>query len=99
MFAVVDIAGTQELVKQGEKLKVPLHADAKEGDNVTFDSVLLVSDGDALTIGTPVISGATVVAKVVGHGRGDKIRIQKLHRRKRYRRVKGHRQHFTEIEV
>jgi large subunit ribosomal protein L21 len=69
------------------------------GDSVKFDKVLLVVDGDAITLGAPVVSGALVEAKIVKHGRHDKVRIQKFHRRKRYRRVKGHKQDYTEIEV
>jgi large subunit ribosomal protein L21 len=99
MFAIVEIAGTQEKVEKGMKLKVPLHHEAKENDNLTFDKVLLLSDGNGVKIGAPLLSGASVEAKVIRHGRGDKIRIVKAHRRKRYRRVKGHRQHYTEIEV
>ncbi|MFA6522976.1 MAG: 50S ribosomal protein L21 [Candidatus Peribacteraceae bacterium] len=98
MFAIVDIAGTQELVEQGMKLQVPLLGE-KEGTSVTFDKVLLIADGEDIAVGTPFVSGASVAAKVLGTGRGDKIRIQKAHRRKRYRRVKGHRQGYTEIEV
>lgn len=98
MFAIVDIAGFQEMVEKGLKLKVPLH-DAEEGKVLTFDKVLLVADGDAVTMGAPYVSGATVEAKVLKHGRHDKVRIQKFKRRKRYRRVKGHRQDYTEVEV
>ncbi len=98
MFAIVDIAGFQEKVEKGSKLKVPLHA-VDAGKSVTFDKILLVADGDTVTLGAPMVSGATVTAKVLAHGQGDKIRVVKAHRRKRYRRVKGHRQDFTEIEV
>ncbi len=97
MFAIVDIAGTQEKVEKGMKLKVPLMADEK--GELTFDKVLLIADGDNIQTGNPLLSGFTVQAKVVAHGRGEKIRIVKAHRRKRYRRVKGHRQHYTEIEI
>ncbi len=98
MYAIVEIAGTQEKVEKGMKLKVPLH-DAEENAKLTFDKVLLLADGDNIQIGAPVLEGMSVEAKVLSHGRGDKIRVVKAHRRKRYRRVKGHRQHFTEIEV
>lgn len=99
MFAVVEIAGTQELVRQGQKLQVPLHADAEQGKSVTFEKVLLIADGDKISVGAPMVSGASVEAKVLGHGMGDKVRVGKFHRRKRYRRIKGHRQDYTEIEV
>ena len=98
MYAIVDIAGTQEKVEKGMKLKVPLF-DAKEDSSLTFDKVLLLVDGDDIKLGMPLLSGITVTAKVLKHGAGDKIRVVKAHRRKRYRRVKGHRQMFTEIEV
>ncbi len=98
MFAIVDIAGFQEKVEKGSKLRVPLHA-ADAGKSLTFEKVLLVADGDHVTLGAPMVSGAKVTATVLGHGQGDKIRVVKAHRRKRYRRVKGHRQDFTEIEV
>ena len=98
MFAIVDIAGTQEKVEKGMKLKVPLQ-EGESGEALTFDKVLLIADGDNIQIGSPLLSGASVAAKVIGHGREDKIRVQKFMRRKRYRRVHGHRQHFTEIEV
>ena len=98
MFAIVDIAGFQEKVEKGMKLKVPLHA-ADVGKSLTFGNVLLVSDGADVKIGTPLLGGASIEAKVLKHGQGDKIRIQKFKRRKRYRRVKGHRQDYTEVEV
>lgn len=98
MFAIVDIAGFQEKVEKGMKLKVPLRA-SDSGKTLTFENVLLVADGDDVKIGAPNVSGASVEVKVLNHGKGDKIRIQKFKRRKRYRRVKGHRQDYTEVEV
>jgi large subunit ribosomal protein L21 len=99
MFAVVDIAGFQERVAEGDALEVPL-LDAEPGSTVTFDKVfLLVKSDDDVAIGAPTLAGATVQAKVIAHGRGDTIRVFKMKRRKRYRRVHGHRQHYTEIEI
>ncbi|MDD4319892.1 MAG: 50S ribosomal protein L21 [Candidatus Peribacteraceae bacterium] len=98
MFAIVDIAGTQERVEEGVKLKVPLQ-DSETGNKVSFANVLLIVDGAAVTLGKPYVEGASVEATVLQHGKGDKIRVQKAHRRKRYRRVHGHRQQFTEIEI
>ncbi len=98
MFAIVDIAGFQEKVEKGLRLKVPLHA-SDSGKTLTFDKVLLISDGDDVKVGAPLVSGASVEVKVLRHGKADKIRIQKFKRRKRYRRVKGHRQDYTEVEV
>ena len=98
MFAIVDIAGFQEKVEKGMKLHVQLQ-DADVGKTLTFPHVLLIADGDDVKVGAPVLAGASVEAKVLSHGKDDKIRIQKFKRRKRYRRVKGHRQNYTEIEV
>jgi large subunit ribosomal protein L21 len=98
MFAIVDIAGFQEKAEKGLKLRVPLH-EAEVGKSLTFGNVLLLADGENVTVGTPYVQGASVEAKVLKHGKGDKVRIQKFKRRKRYRRVKGHRQDFTEIEI
>jgi len=99
MFAVVDIAGFQEKVEEGMKLKVPL-LDAETGAKVTFDKVFLIAKSEEdVTVGTPTVAGASVEATVLSAGKGDKIRVFKMRRRKRYRRVHGHRQDFTEIEV
>ncbi len=98
MFVIVDIAGFQEIVSEGMTLKVPLLKKEPE-DSVEFEKVLLVADEDDVKIGAPYVKGAVVQAQVLSHGRADKIRIQKAHRRKRYRRVAGHRQNFTEIKI
>lgn len=98
MFAVVDIAGFQEKVSKGDKIKVPT-LDGEAGKSITIDKVLMIGEGDSIKIGAPLLSGASVELKVLAHGQGDKVRVVKAHRRKRYRRVKGHRQGFTEVEV
>ena len=98
MFAIVDIAGFQEKVEEGMKLQIPLQAD-DSGKKIIFDKVLLIADGDNVKVGAPTVAGASVEVNVLSHGKGDKIRIQKFKRRKRYRRVKGHRQDYTEVEV
>lgn len=98
MFAVVNIAGFQEMVKEGQTIKVP-HLDAEKGKKVVFKDVLLMGKGDDLTFGSPMINGATVEVEVVSHGRADKVRVVRMRRRKRFRRVKGHRQQFTEVKV
>ena len=98
VFAVVDIAGFQEKVSQGTKLTVPRLA-GKEGEKVTFDQVLLVSQDGGLKVGAPYIAGAVVEAKILSHGKGDKVRVYKMKHRKRYRRTQGHRQGNTEIEI
>lgn len=99
MFAVVDIAGFQEKVSEGDILEVPL-LDKEPGKSVTFDKVFLIAKSeDDVSIGMPYVSGASIEAKVIEHGKGDKIRIFKMRRRKRYRRNGSHRQEFTAIEV
>jgi large subunit ribosomal protein L21 len=98
MYAVIKTGGKQYRVAAGEKLKVE-QISADIGAEITLDQVLLVSNGDNVSMGAPLLSGASVTAKVVSHGRGDKIRIFKMRRRKHYRKTMGHRQNFTEIEI
>jgi large subunit ribosomal protein L21 len=98
MYAIVEIAGKQFKAEPDATLFVPYHADASEGDTVTFDRVLLVG-GDSPAVGTPTVSGASVEAKVLGHVRGDKVIVFKKKRRKRYRRTRGHRQDYTQIQI
>ncbi len=98
MYAVIKTGGKQYRVSSGEKLKVEqILADI--GAEIVLDQVLMVGDGDAVKVGTPLVSGASVKAKVVAQGRGDKVRIFKMRRRKHYRKTQGHRQNFTEIEI
>ncbi|MGZ5094785.1 MAG: 50S ribosomal protein L21 [Burkholderiales bacterium] len=98
MYAVVKTGGKQYRVTAGEKLKIEQLA-ADIGAEVVLDQVLFVANGEDVTMGTPLISGAAVTAKVVAHGRGDKVRIFKMRRRKHYRKSQGHRQNYTEIEI
>jgi large subunit ribosomal protein L21 len=98
MYAVVKTGGKQYRVSAGEKLKIEQIA-AEVGQEIVLDQVLVVADGDALKMGTPLVSGATVKAKVLSQGRGDKVRIFKMRRRKHYRKSQGHRQNYTEIEI
>jgi large subunit ribosomal protein L21 len=98
MYAVVKTGGKQYRVSAGEKLKIEQIA-AEVGAEIVLDQVLLVADGDAVRMGTPLLEGAQITARVLAHGRGDKVRIFKLHRRKHYRRTQGHRQNYTEIEI
>jgi large subunit ribosomal protein L21 len=99
MFAVVNIGGFQEIVHTGDKLKVPT-VSTEVGEAVTYEQVYLISkDGGELVLGSPTVGGASIQAKVLAHGKAEKIRVVKARRRKRYRRVKGHRQGFTEIEI
>jgi large subunit ribosomal protein L21 len=98
MYAVVRTGGKQYRVSSGEKLRIEQIA-AEVGQEILLDEVLLVADGEALSIGTPLVSGAKVTAKVLKHGRGDKVHIYKMRRRKHYRKSQGHRQNYTEIEI
>jgi len=98
MYAVISTGGKQYRVTAGEKLKVEQLA-AKVGSEIMLDQVLMVADGDQVALGTPLLAGAKVTAKVIAHGRGDKVRIFKMQRRKHYRKSQGHRQNFTEIEI
>ncbi len=98
MYAVIVTGGKQYRVAQGETLRVEkLEADV--GAAVTFDQVLLVGSGEGIKVGAPHVAGASVAAKVVKHGRLDKVRIIKFRRRKHHMKQQGHRQHFTEIEI
>jgi large subunit ribosomal protein L21 len=98
MYAVIVTGGRQYRVMQGEVLRVE-KLDAEPDSAVTFDNVLLVGEGDTVTVGAPGVKGASVTAKVRGHGRADKVRIVKFRRRKHHRKQMGHRQHYTEIEI
>jgi large subunit ribosomal protein L21 len=97
MFAVFEAKGFQYLGSPGEKLKIP-RLDSKIGEKVTFDKVLLVKNGDT-KIGQPYIEGASITAKIVDHGRYKKIIVFKFKKRNRYKRTRGHRQTYTEIEI
>jgi len=97
-FAVIKTGGKQYLIKFGQRLKIE-KLDAKEGGNVEFGEVLLVVDGDKVEVGTPTVKGAKVSARVLRHARDRKKIIFRYHSKTRYRKMKGHRQHFTEIEI
>ena len=97
MYAVIKSGGKQYRVASGEKLKIEQIA-ADVGSEIVLDQVLMVADGETVALGTPLVTGASVKAKIVSQGRGDKVRIFKLRRRKHYRKSQGHRQNYTEIE-
>ena len=98
MYAVIKTGGKQYRVMQGETLRVEkLEADV--GAAVTFDQVLLVGEGEGITVGTPLVTGASVAATVKAQGRGDKVRIIKFRRRKHHMKQMGHRQYYTEVEI
>ena len=98
MYAVIKTGGKQYRVVAGERLKVEKLV-AEVGNVVTLDKILMIADGDAITIGSPLIAGATINATVLSHGRGDKVMIFKFRRRKHYRKTQGHRQSYTEIQI
>lgn len=98
MFAIVEIAGQQFKVEEGQEVFVH-HLNAEEGDKVTFDNVLLVDRGGEISVGSPVLRGVSIGATVLGHQKGDKVIVFKKKRRKGYKVKNGHRQQFTRIKV
>ncbi len=98
MYAVFKTGGKQYRARQGERLRIE-KIDAGEGDAVEFDQVLLVGEGSSVTVGKPLVDGGRVQATVRAQAKGDKVSVIKFKRRKNYLRMKGHRQHYTEIEV
>lgn len=98
MYAVFRTGGKQFRAEPGGRIRVPV-LEAAAGDSVTFDDVLLASDGQDVSVGRPTVDGAAVKAEVVGHGRDDKVIVFKRKRRKGYRKKQGHRQGYTEIRV
>ncbi len=99
MYAVFKTGGKQYKASKGDVLRVEkIQADA--GQTVDLDQVLMVSDdNNKVVVGNPLVKGGKVTAKVVAHGRADKIRIIKFRRRKHSRRTQGHRQHYTDLEI
>jgi len=97
-FAIIETGGKQYKVSQGQKIKVE-KLDAAEGGNFIFDKVLLVADDKEIKIGTPYIEGAKIEAKLLKQGRDKKKIVFRYHSKTRYRKKKGHRQHFTEVET
>ena len=98
MYAIFRALGKQFRAEKGQTLRLPL-MDAEPGATVTFDEVLLSSDGTTIRAGAPLVSGAAVEAEVVGTGKEKKIYVFKFKRRKNYRRKTGHRQKFTEVRI
>ncbi len=98
MYAIVEISGKQYKVAEKDRLYVPLQQ-VDVNKTVSFDRVLLVSNSDTVTVGTPTVDGAVVKAKVVDHVKADKILVFRKKRRKRYKVKRGHRQPYTQIEV
>ncbi len=98
MYAVIESGGKQHRVQEGEVLKLE-KLEVATGDTVSFDRVLLVGSGADVKIGAPFVTGSTVAAEVLGHGRHDKVRIIKFRRRKHYKRETGHRQWYTAVRI
>jgi large subunit ribosomal protein L21 len=98
VYAVFRTGGKQYRARQGERVRVE-RLDAAVGDAVNFDQVLAVGEGANIKVGAPLLAGGKVEGKVVAQGRADKITIIKFKRRAHYKRVKGHRQMFTEVEI
>ncbi|NHQ88107.1 50S ribosomal protein L21 [Iodobacter sp. HSC-16F04] len=98
MYAVVKTGGKQYKVVVGQKLKVE-QITADIDSQIVLNEVLMVADGEAVVIGAPLVAGASISATVVTHGRGDKVTIFKMRRRKHYQRHQGHRQNYTELRI
>jgi large subunit ribosomal protein L21 len=98
VYAVFRTGGKQYRARQGERVRIE-RLEAAVGDAVAFEEVLLLGEGAQVKVGAPLVSGGKVEAKVISQGRDAKITIIKFRRRKHYKRVMGHRQPFTEVEI
>lgn len=98
MYAVVDVAGSQYKVQEGDRIRVS-RLGSEAGEKLTFDNVLMIGGNDAPKVGAPKVEGAAVEASVLGHGRESKVLVFKMKRRKGYRRKNGHRQPYTELQI
>jgi len=98
MYAIVDIAGQQFKVEKDQKLYVH-RLEVEEGKKVSFDKVLLIDSGSKVSVGDPVVKGATIDAKVISHMKADKVLVFKKKRRKGYQKLNGHRQYMTQIQI
>ncbi|MBO9609227.1 MAG: 50S ribosomal protein L21 [Paenibacillaceae bacterium] len=98
MYAIIETGGKQYKVQEGDVLYIE-KLESGEGDSVSFDRVLLVSKDSGVTVGSPLVAGATVSAKVEKHGKGKKIIVYKYKAKKNYRRKQGHRQPYTKVVI
>ncbi len=98
MYAIIKTGGKQYKVQSGEQLRLE-SLPAEVGASVSFGEVLLVGSGEDVKVGAPLVSGAKVNATVLSHGRGEKVKIFKLRRRKHYQKTQGHRQNYTEVRI
>ncbi len=99
MFAIISDGGQQLRVEEGQELDLDFRESAGKGDEIVFDRVLALSDGEQFRVGKPTVEGSTVRAEVLGVSKGEKIVVQKFRRRKNSRRKQGHRQYYTRIRI
>jgi large subunit ribosomal protein L21 len=99
VYAIIRDRGMQYRVEQGQVLEIDLIEEAAAGSQIELGEVLLVGDGEAVQVGTPLVSGARVVAEVIGEQKGEKIIVFRYQNKKRYRRRTGHRQRYTKIKI
>jgi len=98
MYAVFATGGKQYRAQQGDVVRVE-KLEAEKGTTIEIDQVFMIGEGEDVRIGTPVLDGGKVIAEVVDHGRGEKIRIVKFRRRKHHMKQMGHRQYYTELKI
>ena len=98
MYAVIKTGGKQYRVAPGEEIRVE-KLSGQVGDSISFEEVLLTSDGENVSVGKPFLDNAKVVARITGHGRGRKVVVFKYRKRKGYRKKRGHRQHYSLVKV
>jgi len=99
MYAIIAADGRQYKVHTGDEIQVDLREGANPGDAITFDNVLLVSGEGGIKVGKPSVAGASVAAEVLAEEKGEKIYIQKMRRRKNFRKRTGHRQRYTRVKI
>ena len=98
MYAVFQSGGKQHRVSEGQTVRLE-KLDIATGETIEFDQVLMIANGEDVSIGAPLVSGGLIKAEIIAHGRGDKIKIVKFRRRKHYRKQQGHRQWFTDVKI
>ena len=98
MYAIIETGGKQYKVEQGQIINVE-KLDVQQGEEINFDKVLLIKDGENIITGSPVIEKAKVIGEVIETGKGKKIIVFKYKRRKNYRRKKGHRQWYSKVKI
>jgi large subunit ribosomal protein L21 len=99
MYAIIAADGRQYKVQSGDEIQIDLRDGAQAGDAISFDNILLVSGPGGVKVGKPTVAGASVAAEVVDQEMGEKIYIQKMRRRKNFRRRTGHRQKYTRVRI